>query len=114
MRASLPHTLPSSTAAGASAQKLFRPYVLSARRGRSSSSVQARAARYDRRRPPPPDLPSLLFDQRIVYMGMPVSGGRGPARPEMAASRGAPAPRLLRGRRALGRAQRLPPRVGSR
>ncbi len=34
---------------------------------------QARAARYDRRKPPPPDLPSLLFDQRIVYLGMPVS-----------------------------------------
>jgi ATP-dependent protease ClpP protease subunit len=33
----------------------------------------ARAARYDRRKPPPPDLPSLLFDQRIVYLGMPVS-----------------------------------------
>jgi ATP-dependent protease ClpP protease subunit len=31
-------------------------------------------ARGDRRRPPPPDLPSLLFDQRIVYLGMPVSG----------------------------------------
>jgi len=29
-------------------------------------------ARGDRRRPPPPDLPSLLFDQRIVYLGMPV------------------------------------------
>lgn len=35
--------------------------------------VQARMARGDRRRPPPPDLPSLLFDQRIVYLGMPVS-----------------------------------------
>lgn len=35
-------------------------------------SVQARAARYDRRKPPPPDLPSLLFDQRIVYLGMPL------------------------------------------
>lgn len=29
-------------------------------------------ARGDRRRPPPPDLPSLLFDQRIVYLGMPL------------------------------------------
>jgi len=27
------------------------------------------------RKPPPPDLPSLLFDQRIVYLGMPVSSG---------------------------------------
>lgn len=36
--------------------------------------TQARAARYDRRKPPPPDLPSLLFDQRIVYLGMPVGG----------------------------------------
>lgn len=36
--------------------------------------VNARMARGDRRRPPPPDLPSLLFDQRIVYLGMPVSG----------------------------------------
>ncbi|KAG2441988.1 hypothetical protein HYH02_009781 [Chlamydomonas schloesseri] len=34
--------------------------------------VHARAARYDRRKPPPPDLPSLLFDQRIVYLGMPL------------------------------------------
>ena len=34
--------------------------------------VQARSPRYDRRKPPPPDLPSLLFDQRIVYLGMPV------------------------------------------
>jgi hypothetical protein len=38
--------------------------------------VHARAARYDRRKPPPPDLPSLLFDQRIVYLGMPVSAAR--------------------------------------
>lgn len=37
--------------------------------------VQARASRYDRRKPPPPDLPSLLFDQRIVYLGMPVGWG---------------------------------------
>lgn len=35
--------------------------------------VQARQGRGDRRKPPPPDLPSLLFDQRIVYLGMPVS-----------------------------------------
>lgn len=35
--------------------------------------MQARSPRYDRRKPPPPDLPSLLFDQRIVYLGMPVS-----------------------------------------
>ena len=34
--------------------------------------MDARAARYDRRKPPPPDLPSLLFDQRIVYLGMPL------------------------------------------
>ena len=36
--------------------------------------VFARRGRGDRRRPPPPDLPSLLFDQRIVYLGMPVCG----------------------------------------
>lgn len=40
--------------------------------GRKQLVVYARAARYDRRKPPPPDLPSLLFDQRIVYLGMPV------------------------------------------
>jgi hypothetical protein len=34
--------------------------------------TQARGSRGDRRKPPPPDLPSLLFDQRIVYLGMPV------------------------------------------
>ena len=28
-------------------------------------------------RTPPPDLPSLLFDQRIVYLGMPVRRGPG-------------------------------------
>ena len=39
---------------------------------RRQVSIVARAARYDRRKPPPPDLPSLLFDQRIVYLGMPV------------------------------------------
>ena len=77
MRASLQQTLPSSSVPTAPAHKLYRPYVLSARRGRTASNVQARAARYDRKRPPPPDLPSLLFDQRIVYMGMPVSGSCG-------------------------------------
>eukprot|EP00798_Chlamydomonas_sp_ICE-L_P031489 gene31489-6675_t len=35
-------------------------------------SVQARGSRRDQRNPPPPDLPSLLFDQRIVYLGMPL------------------------------------------
>ncbi|GLC52457.1 hypothetical protein PLESTB_000631200 [Pleodorina starrii] len=40
--------------------------------GRKQLVVHARAARYDRRKPPPPDLPSLLFDQRIVYLGMPL------------------------------------------
>jgi hypothetical protein len=35
-------------------------------------AVAARRGRGDRRKPPPPDLPSLLFDQRIVYLGMPV------------------------------------------
>lgn len=47
------------------------------RRGLSRAStvrVAARRGRGDRRRPPPPDLPSLLFDQRIVYLGMPVRG----------------------------------------
>lgn len=39
---------------------------------RRQYATQARASRYDRRKPPPPDLPSLLFDQRIVYLGMPV------------------------------------------
>lgn len=34
--------------------------------------VCARRGRGDRRKPPPPDLPSLLFDQRIVYLGMPL------------------------------------------
>lgn len=43
--------------------------------GRTRLVAQARAARYDRRKPPPPDLPSLLFDQRIVYLGMPVRTG---------------------------------------
>lgn len=42
--------------------------------------VHARASRYDRRKPPPPDLPSLLFDQRIVYLGMPVGNAHGEAR----------------------------------
>jgi hypothetical protein len=40
----------------------------------SSVRVFARRGRGDRRKPPPPDLPSLLFDQRIVYLGMPVRG----------------------------------------
>lgn len=40
---------------------------------RQRLQIEARAARYDRRKPPPPDLPSLLFDQRIVYLGMPVN-----------------------------------------
>ena len=41
---------------------------------RQPLNVEARAARGDRRSRagPPPDLPSLLFDQRIVYLGMPV------------------------------------------
>eukprot|EP00878_Enallax_costatus_P027793 GHUV01029949.1.p1 GENE.GHUV01029949.1~~GHUV01029949.1.p1 ORF type:complete len:247 (+),score=52.81 GHUV01029949.1:213-953(+) len=39
---------------------------------RKQVMVQARQGRGDRRRPPPPDLPSLLFDQRIVYLGMPL------------------------------------------
>ena len=41
---------------------------------RQPLTVEARAARGDRRSRagPPPDLPSLLFDQRIVYLGMPV------------------------------------------
>ena len=43
---------------------------------RQRLNVEARAARYDRRKPPPPDLPSLLFDQRIVYLGMPVNESR--------------------------------------
>lgn len=43
--------------------------------------VCARRGRGDRRKPPPPDLPSLLFDQRIVYLGMPVSNPRGAMRP---------------------------------
>ncbi|GBG00029.1 ATP-dependent Clp protease proteolytic subunit [Raphidocelis subcapitata] len=38
----------------------------------SSVRVFARRGRGDRRKPPPPDLPSLLFDQRIVYLGMPL------------------------------------------
>jgi hypothetical protein len=42
---------------------------------RRAVQVHARAPRYDRRKPPPPDLPSLLFDQRIVYLGMPVRQG---------------------------------------
>jgi len=46
--------------------------VSSSRPSRKQVVVQARAARYDRRKPPPPDLPSLLFDQRIVYLGMPL------------------------------------------
>lgn len=44
-----------------------------ARAQRRQVITQARSPRYDRRKPPPPDLPSLLFDQRIVYLGMPVS-----------------------------------------
>ncbi|PNH11063.1 ATP-dependent Clp protease proteolytic subunit-related protein 3, chloroplastic [Tetrabaena socialis] len=40
--------------------------------GRRQLVVNARSPRYDRRKPPPPDLPSLLFDQRIVYLGMPL------------------------------------------
>eukprot|EP00955_Chlamydomonas_euryale_P035797 350235-Chlamydomonas_euryale.AAC.9 len=50
-----------------------RPALGRASQGRVRQSVQARAARYDRRKPPPPDLPSMLFDNRIVYLGMPVS-----------------------------------------
>ncbi|GFR51883.1 hypothetical protein Agub_g14362 [Astrephomene gubernaculifera] len=46
------------------------PHLVS--HGRRQLVVNARAARYDRRKPPPPDLPSLLFDQRIVYLGMPL------------------------------------------
>lgn len=49
-----------------------RPLTSSSFSRRASVSVQARGSRYDRRRPPPPDLPSLLFDQRIVYLGMPL------------------------------------------
>lgn len=51
-----------------------RPAVWGQGSRRQSVRVQARGARYDRKKPPPPDLPSLLFDQRIVYLGMPVSG----------------------------------------
>jgi hypothetical protein len=62
-------------------------------------SVQARAARYDRRKPPPPDLPSLLFDQRIVYLGMPV----GLSRPQPLRERVDPAQPVPRPARALDR-----------
>ena len=45
-------------------------------RSRRQVQVQARRAFYEAaRKPPPPDLPSLLFDQRIVYLGMPVCVG---------------------------------------
>ncbi|KAG1656532.1 hypothetical protein FOA52_005558 [Chlamydomonas sp. UWO 241] len=45
---------------------------LHARGGRIRLVVHARTATGDRRRPPPPDLPSMLFDNRIVYLGMPL------------------------------------------
>ncbi|KAL6753453.1 ClpP/crotonase-like domain-containing protein [Haematococcus lacustris] len=48
------------------------PCALPQRSRRQCLVVSSRAARYDRRKPPPPDLPSLLFDQRIVYLGMPL------------------------------------------
>ncbi|KAF5839186.1 ClpP/crotonase-like domain-containing protein [Dunaliella salina] len=42
-------------------------------KSRRSLTVNARRSIADRgRKPPPPDLPSLLFDQRIVYLGMPL------------------------------------------
>lgn len=52
-----------------------QPVLKNVSLGRRVVRVEARASRYDRRKPPPPDLPSLLFDQRIVFLGMPVSGG---------------------------------------
>ena len=45
--------------------------------GSASPAAEARGGSgYDAHRPktPPPDLPSLLLDSRIVYLGMPVSG----------------------------------------
>ncbi|EFJ48165.1 hypothetical protein VOLCADRAFT_74777 [Volvox carteri f. nagariensis] len=57
-------------ARGPSSCALQCPHLIG--QGRKRLIVQARAARYDRRKPPPPDLPSLLFDQRIVYLGMPL------------------------------------------
>lgn len=58
---------------GRLSRSLARP-AAAGRVGRRQLVVQAgRSGRGDRRKPPPPDLPSLLFDQRIVYLGMPVS-----------------------------------------
>jgi hypothetical protein len=44
--------------------------------GSSPGAGAAGAASYSEHKPktPPPDLPSLLLDSRIVYLGMPVSG----------------------------------------
>jgi hypothetical protein len=42
--------------------------------GAASPAAAERGGGYDEHRPktPPPDLPSLLLDSRIVYLGMPV------------------------------------------
>lgn len=56
----------------ASQSALLQGHGLRRQPQRRLLATQARAARYDRRKPPPPDLPSLLFDQRIVYLGMPL------------------------------------------
>lgn len=62
----------SSRCAPGSRSGLLQGHGLKHGHGRKQLVAQARAARYDRRKPPPPDLPSLLFDQRIVYLGMPL------------------------------------------
>ena len=65
----------SSSGACSTSSPAISSSPLLVRRGVSRAStvrVNARRGRGDRRRPPPPDLPSLLFDQRIVYLGMPV------------------------------------------
>ena len=66
-------------------QQLWRPEPPSASldvQARGGAPAAAASAGDDHKpRTPPPDLPSLLLDSRIVYLGMPVSTPRLPAGP---------------------------------